>query len=212
MRIQTLEVGALPTNCYLLAPDNGDRCMVVDPGGSPQQILGAADRFGWRISLVVNTHCHPDHVAANRRLVEESGAELALHPLDLPLLRRAVEMAEASGFVAEQSPEPDLPLEDGQSLSVGDETLRVLHTPGHSPGSVCLLGEGFALTGDLLFAGSVGRTDLPGGDYDELMRSLSRLCSEMSPEDRILPGHGPPTDLATEARVNPYMAEIRSSD
>ncbi|MBD3370643.1 MBL fold metallo-hydrolase [Candidatus Fermentibacteria bacterium] len=212
MRIKTLEVGALPTNCYLIAQDNGDRCMVVDPGGNPEEILRAADRFGWRISLVVNTHCHPDHVASNRRLIEESGAELALHPLDLPLLRRAVDMAEASGFHAEPSPEPDLLLEDGQSLQVGDESLRVLHTPGHSPGSVCLLGEGFALTGDLLFAGSVGRTDLPGGDYDELMCSLSRLCSELGADDRILPGHGPPTDLATEARVNPHIAGIRSSD
>lgn len=210
MRIQLLEVGELPTNCYLLASESGDECIVVDPGGDAPRILQKAQESGLRITMVVNTHCHPDHVAANRSIVKSTGADLAIHPLDLPLLRRATDMAKASGIHAEPSPEPTIMLEEGNALRVGKEELKVLHTPGHSPGGICLLGEGFALTGDLLFAGSVGRTDLPGGDYDELMRSLGKLRSEVDQNARILPGHGPTTDLATEMQVNPYLRMSRS--
>jgi glyoxylase-like metal-dependent hydrolase (beta-lactamase superfamily II) len=159
------------------------------------------------VRYVLNTHCHFDHMQANADVVAATGASLALHPADIPLLR-AKGGANLFGMPGKESPPPDVELENGQILKVGTLRFEVLHTPGHSPGGVTfyLKQEGMAFVGDVLFADGVGRTDLPGGNWGRLMRSIREVLFVMPDETIVYPGHGPQTTVGREKRHNPFLA------
>jgi len=207
MLIRTIPVGITQTNCYIVGCEETREGVVIDPGGNAARILQAIEESGLTIRYVLNTHCHFDHIGANAEIVAATGAPLALHPAELPILQ-ARGGASWFGVPVKASPLPDVELEPGQVLEVGTLRLRVLHTPGHSPGGVTfyLEEEGVAFDGDALFAHGVGRADLYGGDWDTLMRSIQEVLFTL-PDDTVLyPGHGPKTTVGREKRSNPWVA------
>ena len=187
MRVETVCLGELATNCYLI--DAGGKTILIDPA----QSCDALTLFlvGHSVDLVVNTHGHFDHIGGDWDL-QKRGAQLLVHKADLPLIDR---------FYPDH-PAFDRYLEDGDLLPGG---LRVKHTPGHSPGSVVLVGDDVLFVGDLLFAGSIGRTDFPGGSMEQMNKSLSRLAA-LPGDYLVYPGHGPATSLQKERRTNPFLA------
>ena len=176
MIITTLPVGLIQTNCYVVGCEETKMGAVIDPGGHPERILAEVERQGLTVQYVLDTHAHFDHTDANGAVVAATGATLALHPGDLPLLK-ASGGASFFGIQAETSPPPDLELGDGDELAVGNLRFQVLHTPGHTPGHVCFYeaSEGVLFDGDVLFYRGVGRTDLPGGSWPQLMDSIQRV-------------------------------------
>lgn len=205
--VRELSVGPLQVNCFLVACSKTRVAMVIDPGGEGDRILYLAKSEGFKISKVVNTHAHFDHIGANRQLVEATGAELMLHSADLPLLQNARKHAEIYGLTVASSPEPDRLLDQGDSFEVGEHPFKVLHVPGHSPGGICLLGDGHVFVGDVLFAGSIGRTDLPGGDFDTLVEGVRQHLLSLPDETIVHPGHGPDTTIGQERRMNPFVGD-----
>jgi len=205
MQIETLVVGPLQVNCFLLACEKTRQALVVDPGDEAERILQAIRENGLELKMVVNTHGHFDHIGGNRFLVEQTGAELLIHEEDLSALRRAREHAAIYGMSVTPSPEPARLLQGGETLALGEIELQVLHTPGHSPGGICLLADGHLFSGDTLFAGSVGRTDLPGGDHATLVEGIRRQLISLPEATVVHPGHGPDTTIGREKRVNPYV-------
>ncbi len=206
MFLQTLVVGPIQTNCYIVGCEETKEAAIIDPGGDAGRILKAVRDAGLKVRYVLNTHCHFDHMAANGEVVAATGAPLAVHPAERPILE---DRGGASwfGMPIPPSPLPDLELADGQVLEVGSLRLKVLHTPGHSPGSVTFYvqEEGVAFDGDVLFAMGVGRTDLPGGDWDTLMRSIANVLFSLPEETVLYPGHGPRTTVGQEKRFNPWL-------
>lgn len=205
MNIETVVVGQLETNCYIVSCPKTKACAVVDPGAEPDRILAAVRRLGLKPVVLVNTHGHIDHIGANRDVIDAHAVPLAIHALDAPFLEIAGGLELSFVLGARPSPPPDRFLEDGGRVEVGASALEVLHTPGHSLGSVCLLGPGFLLSGDTLFEGGVGRTDLPGGSERDLERSIRTRILVLPPETRVLPGHGPGTTVGREAASNPFL-------
>jgi hydroxyacylglutathione hydrolase len=204
--IHTIPVGITQTNCYIVGCEETQEGVVIDPGEHPKRILKAIEDSGLAIRYVLNTHCHFDHVGANAEIVTATGAPLALHPAELPILQ-ARGGAALFGVMARESPLPDVELEPGQVLEVGTLRFQVLYTPGHSPGGVTfyLEQEGVAFDGDVLFAGGVGRTDLPGGDWDTLMHSIHQVLFALPDETVLYPGHGPKTTVGREKAHNPWL-------
>ncbi len=205
--IHQLSVGPLQVNCFLVACQKTNDAVVIDPGEEGNRVLQLAKSNGFKISKVVNTHCHFDHIGANQVLVEETGAELMLHAADLPLLQNARNHAEAYGLTVAPSPEPDRFLDQGDTFEVGEHSFSVFHVPGHSPGSICLLSDGHLFVGDVLFAGSIGRTDLPGGDFDALVEGVRERLFTLPDETIVHPGHGPDTTIGQERRMNPFVGD-----
>jgi hydroxyacylglutathione hydrolase len=206
MILRTVHVGITQTNCYIVGCEEKREGVIIDPGGHPNRILRALEESGLGVRYVLNTHCHFDHMEANAEIVAATRAPLALHPAELPLLR-AKGGASLFGVPGKESPLPDVELEDGQILKVGTLRFQVLHTPGHSPGGVTfyLAQEGVVFDGDVLFADGVGRTDLPGGNWDRLMRSIREVLFVMPDETIVYPGHGPETTIGREKRSNPWV-------
>jgi hydroxyacylglutathione hydrolase len=204
--IATLPVGLIQTNCYIAGCPETKAGAVIDPGGDPERILAEVERQGLSIKYVLNTHAHFDHTDANGAIVRATGATLALHPLDLPLLK-ASGGAALFGLQADPSPLPDLELQDGDELEVGTLRFQVLHTPGHTPGHVCFYeqAEGVLFDGDVLFQRSIGRTDLPGGSYQQMMDSIQRVLFALPEETVVYSGHGPATTIGDEKRLNPWL-------
>jgi glyoxylase-like metal-dependent hydrolase (beta-lactamase superfamily II) len=200
-------VGITQTNCYIVGCQETQEGVVIDPGGHPQRILKVLEESGLTIRYVLNTHCHFDHMGANAEIVAATGAPLGLHPAELPMLR-AQGGAALFGVSVNKSPMPDLELEPDQVLEVGQLRFQVLHTPGHSPGSLTfyLEEEEAAFDGDVLFQMGIGRTDLPGGNFQTLMHSIREVLFAM-PDDTVLyPGHGPETTVGRERRHNPWLS------
>jgi len=205
--IRTLEVTGFFTNCYLVACEETGEAAVIDPGGEAERILKAVAERQLKVRYIINTHGHIDHVGANARVKEATGAQILIHAADAPYLldeRRnlLLYLPEARGSLAPA----DRTLEEGEVISLGTTVrLTVLHTPGHTPGGICLVGDGLIFTGDTLFAGSIGRTDLPGGSYAELLRSIREKLLVYPDETIIYPGHGPSSTLGAERATNPFL-------
>ena len=206
MILHTIHVGITQTNCYVVGCEETHEGVVIDPGGNPKRILKAIEDGGLTIRYVLNTHCHFDHMGANADVVAATGAPLALHPAELPILQ-ARGGASWFGVPVKESPEPDIKLDDGQAIEVGTLRFQVLHTPGHSPGGVTfyLAEQGVAFDGDVLFQMGVGRTDLPGGEWDTLMRSIREVLFALPDETVLYSGHGPRTTVGQEKRSNPWV-------
>ncbi|UCF20359.1 MAG: MBL fold metallo-hydrolase [Gemmatimonadota bacterium] len=205
MKVRGFPVGPLQANAYLVICEETGAAILVDPGDEPERLLAAAAAEGATIESIVLTHAHIDHVGGVAGAKRSTGAPVLLHSLDLGLYSAAAIQARSFGLQIETPPEPDAELREGQSLSVGKATLEVRHTPGHSPGHVCLVGEGFAIVGDCVFAGSIGRTDLPGGDYRTLIESIEQKLLTLPDEVILYCGHGPATTVGRERETNPFL-------
>lgn len=205
MLVQAFVTGPLETNTFVVADRATAEAIVIDPGGEPGEILAFLAKERLRCRQIVNTHGHFDHVSGNRALKSATGAALLIHEADAPMLVQAESHARLFMVRAENSPAADVHLADREELRVGKVLLRVIHTPGHSPGSVTLVAPGMAFCGDLVFYGSVGRTDLPGGSEQTLLDSIRRHILTL-PDDTVLhPGHGPDTTVGLERRQNPFF-------
>lgn len=208
MIFETIVVGPLGVNCFILGCEETHEGVVIDPGAEPGKIIAAVNRLGLRIRSVINTHGHFDHVGGNRKVLEQTGAELLVHEGDVHFLSRAADVAAMYGVITDNSPRPDRLLKDGMLLSFGTYRIRVLHTPGHTPGGCCLYlaDEGMVITGDTLFAEGVGRTDFPGSSHQALIEGIRTKLLTLPDAVRAYPGHGPATTIGHERRCNPYIA------
>lgn len=205
MKFEGIIVGSLETNCYLVYCEETLECAVIDPGAEAERIFPAISRKQLKPVVILNTHGHVDHIGANRDIKEKYDIPLCIHALDSPMLGKA-QQSELSFFLgAKESPPADSFLQNGDTVKIGKTSLRVIHTPGHSPGSVSFLGKGFLLSGDTLFWGGVGRTDLPGGSWTDLENSIKTKILTLPEETIVLPGHGPSTSVAEEKGSNPFI-------
>ncbi len=205
MKVKWIAVGALETNCYLVYSEDTLECIIVDPGAEPDKIVQEVNANSLKPIAIINTHGHVDHVGANKPVKQEFDIPLYIHQADLKLLKSALQSGFGLMIGAKKSPPPDKFLKEGDTLKLGKSHLRVIHTPGHSPGSISLLGDGFILSGDALFQSGVGRTDLPGGSWEELQESIKRKILTLPPNTVVFPGHGPPTKVSIEKNSNPYL-------
>jgi glyoxylase-like metal-dependent hydrolase (beta-lactamase superfamily II) len=203
-------VGPFAENTWLLADAATGEATVLDPGGETERVLGMTGPDGFRVTQIVATHGHVDHVFGVEELRARTGAPFAIHAGDLPFVRALPSQAAGLGFGSTRAPEVARLLEDGDAVRVGGREGKVIHTPGHSPGSVSLWfpADGVLFTGDTLFAGSVGRTDLPGGDVAALFRSIRERLFPLGDDVRFFPGHGPAGTLGAERRANPFVGEL----
>ena len=211
MQIEQMKVGPMAVFAYMVYCDMEKEALVIDPAGSEKNILNRLTALGLTLKYVVNTHAHADHTCGNRAILSKTDAQLVIHEDDAGQIRSGKNQAFSLALGKKPSPKPDMRVKDGDSLAIGRETLQIIHTPGHSPGSMCLYGAGNLFTGDTLFVGAVGRTDLTGGDLGTLLQSLKKLLS-LPPETRVQPGHAyGETDVSTLARereTNPYMTDF----
>ena len=194
INIKGIPLGSYQTNCYFVWGENSDTCVVIDPGFEPETVLLMAGRLGKKIQAILLTHGHFDHVGGVKQIAEATGCDVYLcpHELEMPQQWTAGELYHTHTYG------------EGDTLSMAGIALRVLHTPGHTPGSVCLAMEEHLFSGDTLFQSSCGRTDLPGGSWDRIRNSLKRLAT-LEKDYTVYPGHGPATTLAEEKKYNPYM-------
>ena len=207
MILETFPVGPLQCNCTVLGDKASGEAMVVDPGENIPQILAILARHKLTLKQIVVTHGHIDHVGGAVRLKRATGAPILLNQNDLPLLAM---MDEQAGWLGIETPEvapPDVSAEDGMVAGIAGHAAHILHTPGHTQGSICLhfAQDNLLLAGDTLFAGSIGRTDLPGGDGRQILRSIHDRVLTLPEETRVVPGHGPATTIGEERESNPFL-------
>lgn len=202
MQVQTLVVGLIATNCYLVACSETGEGIVIDPGAGGKRILQQIRQRGLKITEIVNTHGHIDHTGANGRLKKELQVPLALPEKDLAIYRKPLL---GLSFLLGRPVPPDRLLREGEQIAFGKQVLTVVETPGHTRGSISLSGSGAVFTGDALFAGSVGRTDLAGGSHSLLIRAIREKLLVLPPETVVYPGHGPATTIGAEAMNNPFL-------
>ena len=210
MILEGLVVGMFQSNCYVVGDETTREAMIVDPGDEGDRILDVLQRNNLEAKIIAVTHSHVDHVAALQPVLDATGASVAMH-------RDAYESAKADsgmmrmllGVGAPQLAKPDLLVEDGDKLAVGSLEFEVLYTPGHAFGHICLAGQGSVFTGDALFAGGIGRFDLPGGDGRLLLKSIREKLLSLPDETVVLPGHGPSSTIGEEKRSNPFLLHPR---
>jgi hydroxyacylglutathione hydrolase len=205
MKYEMVVVGALETNCYLVYCEETLECAVVDPGADPEKIVQNIRDLRLKPVILINTHGHVDHVGANKDIKDKFDIPLCIHSSDSQMLGNILSSAMGFFLGAKKSPKPDKYLEEGENISIGKAHLKVIHTPGHSPGSISLSGDGFLLSGDLLFCGGVGRTDLPGGSWSVLEDSIRNKIFRFPDDTIVLPGHGPLTSIGQEKMANPFI-------
>ncbi len=208
--VRNAVVGPFAENTYLVGDSETRRAILIDPGGEVDRVLAMCEPGGFRVERVFLTHGHIDHVAGCAEACRRSGANSQIHRADVPWLQSVPQQAEMFGFEeGRESPTPEHFHEDGDTLAVGEHVGRIVHTPGHTAGSCCLVFEKArtAFVGDTLFAGSVGRTDLPGGSFEELERSIRDRLFAVGDDVRFFPGHGPGGTVGEERRNNPFVGE-----
>jgi hydroxyacylglutathione hydrolase len=204
MKISAFTVGAFQENSYLVQDEQTGGAVMIDPGGDADVLIAAVESSGARLEAIWITHAHLDHIGAVAALKRRWPVPVHLHPADWPLYRVADRQAQVYGLPFEEPPPPDAELAEGDELALGGLSFAVMHAPGHSPGHVVLHGHGVAFVGDCLFAGSVGRTDLPASSGADLVRSLERIAT-LPPETVVYPGHGPATTVGEELATNPFL-------
>ncbi len=197
--------GLFEENCYLLGETGGSDAIIVDPGEEPDRFLEEARLRGWTISAIWLTHAHIDHIMGVAAVKRATGAPIHLHPDDRPIYDGLVAQGQLFGFDLTPPPPPDAELRHGQRLKLGRVEFEVRHVPGHSPGHVCFVGDGFVLGGDLLFQGSIGRTDLMGGDLPTLLTGIRSHLFTLPDDTVVFPGHGPTTTIGRERATNPFL-------
>lgn len=208
MKVEWVTVGPFQENSYLVTDPGTGRAVLVDPGDEGARIVRMVEAAGVSVEAIWLTHAHLDHIGAVTAIRERWDVPVLLHAADLPLYRRAAQQAANYGLRMAQPVDPDGALDDGQALQVGGRDFTVRHTPGHAPGHVVFLGGGIMIGGDLLFAGSVGRTDLPFSDPAAMERSLA-LAATLDPATVVYPGHGPPTTIGEELAANPFLEHVQ---
>ncbi len=207
MIIKELSVGPIMANCFILGCEETKEAVVIDPGDEPDKILLALAELKLKVKYIINTHGHFDHVGGNKRLKEVTGAKLLIHPLDASMLDDVSNNANLFGLTNENSPPPDQTIEEGDIISFGNISLKVIHTPGHSAGGISLHTNGYVFVGDTLFAGSIGRTDFPGGSFEQLAASIRNKLFVLGDDVRVFTGHGPETTIGIERKHNPFVGE-----
>lgn len=206
MILEHLVVSPFGTNCFIVGCPETSVCAVLDPGDDGRGILAKVEELGLTLETVILTHGHVDHISAAGDLKAATDAAVILHEADRFLLETGREQAAMFGwFISNSVPAPDRTVDEGDEITVGTLRLKVLHTPGHSPGCISLVSDGGVFVGDLIFAGSIGRTDLPGGSTDQLLRSVEEKIFPLPDETLLYPGHGPFTNVAEERRSNPFF-------
>lgn len=204
---ETFPVGPLQCNCTVLADEDSREAVVIDPGDEPERILRALEAARLKPVALLHTHAHLDHITGSRAVKEATHAPIRLHPADRPLYDALPEQAAFFGLRADAPLTPDAPLADGERIAFGRHALRAIHTPGHTPGSTCFLLEGnhpMLFSGDTLFRRSIGRTDLWGGDTDEILASIREKLFALPGDVPVVCGHGPETTIDEERRLNPF--------
>jgi hydroxyacylglutathione hydrolase len=211
LEVRQLTVGPIAENCYVVRPQGGDRALVVDPGEEPERILATVEETGAQVEAILITHCHFDHIGAVTPVAAATGAPVYCPEIETPMLADIMSFT-MPGFGPYEGYEAEETLAGGEALELAGLTLDVISTPGHSPGHVTysVRGEDAIFSGDVLFQGSVGRVDLPGGDWPTLLASIGRLVDSHPPETVVHPGHMGQTTLAAERATNPFLAELPS--
>lgn len=202
MNINCITVSMFATNCYIVSCPDTNEAVIIDPGAEGKSIKALVDKLDLRIKYIVNTHAHVDHIGANGKLKQEYSVPILLNRKDLELYQNP-------GFglklILKKQPLPDQFIAEGDEVSFGKIKLKVLETPGHTEGGICFLGKRAVFCGDTLFAGSIGRTDLAGGSYDSLIKSIKSKLLTLPPETKVYPGHGPATTVKAEVSGNPFL-------
>lgn len=210
MLIETVVVGAFQCNCTIIACDKTKEAIVIDPGDEPEKILEVISHYDLKVKYLLHTHAHLDHIMGTRGVKEKAQGEILLHKDDLFIYNTLKNQAAMFGMNAQDPLKPDRFLEDGEIVSIGEQIkAQVVHTPGHSPGSICFhfdkLDKPMVFSGDTLFAQSIGRTDLWGGSYPQLISSIKEKLFCLEEGTIVCPGHGPKTDIWTEKKKNPFF-------
>jgi len=208
----TVVTSVFQENCYVIGSEATKEAMIVDPGDEPNRILAALERMGLKVTLIAVTHSHIDHIGALQAVRTATGAPVAMHAITYEETQRQPEWASRWGVSVQKPPiaAPEIIIEEGSHLAVGGMVFRTLFCPGHTRGHICLYGEGVVLTGDVLFHGSIGRFDLPGGDGRLLLTNIRDKLLTLPDETVVLPGHGPATTIGQEKLTNPYIRLIDS--
>ncbi len=208
MIVKQIIVGSMAVCCYIVACEKTGKAAVIDPGGDEKKILAEIKDKGYQVEYIIATHGHPDHVCGNRVLQEATGAKIVMHRLDSLFFNKPEVRSYFSMLGLEPSPPVDREVEEGESIEIGTVSLKVIHTPGHTPGGMCLYNAPDLITGDTLFVGGLGRTDFPGGSHEELLHSITTKLLVLPVETVVWPGHGyggSRSTIGEEKDSNPYF-------
>lgn len=208
MKVKVIYLPQMANFCYMIGDETTRTCAVIDPAFDPQKILSEVKKAGYAITHVINTHGHSDHTSGNAAIIEATGAQLCIHKSDSDQVTRLLTRLLSRFMGGKGSPQPSRLLDDNDIIHIGETELKTIHTPGHTPGSICIYADGHLFTGDTLFVGAVGRTDLPGGSENQLLASIHERLYTLPPETRVWPGHdygsSPSSTIETEKRTNPF--------
>jgi len=210
MDIEQLKVGFMDVFCYIVSCPRTKEALVIDPAGDEERVFDRINQKTLHLKYVVNTHGHGDHTCGNAKLKDLTNAKIIMHELDDQMFNSPQGQAHARQWGFTPSPPADITVDDGDTIVVGDVSLEVIHTPGHSPGGICLLGDGHVFTGDTLFVGGIGRTDLPGASMGQFMRAIKERLLVLPAETIVWPGHDygmrPSSTIGHERATNPWLA------
>lgn len=204
MIVKKLEVGMFASNCFIVGDEESKEGMIIDPGADARAILDSIKTLDLKIKLIVLTHSHMDHIGALAEVKQATGAPIAIHQEEADSLKRPQFRMMMAPF-AKASPPAEVLLKEGDTITIGKISFKVLHTPGHTPGGISLYTKGIVFTGDTLFNFGIGRADFPGSDYDQELKSISEKLMTLPDNTKVCPGHGPDSTIGVERRGNPFL-------